>query len=461
MLWGQPVQRDLMKILLTMNLPFTRVYGGANRSNRSLAEALAARHHSLCVVVPALAALSPITHEQLLEELASEGIRVTPNGGIDVFNLNGVEVHGVIEPSRLCGYLAEQIREFKPDWTLVSSEDRSQSLLETALKVEPSRVIYLAHTPQMFPFGPAGLYPGKRRTGLVGQTAAVVTISRFVADYIQEWTGFQSFICHPPHYGSEPFPQCGRIDNDYVLMMNACAVKGISIFLDLARALPDIQFAALPGWGTTQADRTALGALPNVSLLENRKNLDDILQRTRALLMPSLWVEGFGMAVVDAMLRGIPVLASNYGGLVEAKLGTDYLLPVHPIERFEDRLDENMLPVPVVPEQDIGPWQTALSGLLSDRALHERQSAAARDAALRFVSSLDVEPLEDFLLRLVTEPKTSRRQFLGAPKDQATHGAESDRGKRSEGIADLTPEQQALLILRLRKNASSRKKDEH
>ena len=447
-----------MKILLTMNLPYTRVYGGANRSNRSLAEALAGRNHSLRVVVPALAALSPITHQQLLDELAAEGIRVSCNGEVDVFNLNGVNVHAVVDPSRLYGYLVEQIREFKPDWTLVSSEDRSQSLLETALKVQPSRVIYLAHTPQMFPFGPAGLYPGKRRTELIGQATAVVTISRFVADYIQKWTGFESFICHPPHYGSGPFPQCGRVDNGYVLMMNACAVKGISIFLALARALPDIQFAALPGWGTTDADRTALSALPNVNLLENRKNLDDILIRTRALLMPSLWVEGFGMAVVDAMLRGIPVLASNHGGLVEAKLGTDYLLPVHPIERFEDYLDENMLPVPLVPKQEIGPWQDALSRLLSDRALHERQSAAAHDAALRFVSSLGVEPFEDFLLRLVAEPKAIRQQFLGALKDQGVPGAESGTERRSEAIADLTPEQQALLILRLRKNAAGREK---
>ena len=447
-----------MKILLTMNLPYTRVYGGANRSNRGLAEALAARHHSLRVVVPALAALSPVTHQQLLEELVSEGIRVSCNGEIDRFNSNGVDVHAVIDPSRLCSYLAEQIREFEPDWTLVSSEDRSQSLLETALKAHPSRVIYLAHTPQMFPFGPAGLYTGKRRTELIGQATAVVTISRFVSDYIQKWTGFESFIHHPPHYGSGPFPQCGRVDNGYVLMMNACAVKGISIFLALARALPDRQFAALPGWGTTHAERTALDALSNVMLLENRKNLDDILHRTRVLLMPSLWVEGFGMAVVDAMLRGIPVLASNYGGLVEAKLGTDYLLPVHPIERFEDRLDENMLPVPVVPEQDIGPWQNALSHLLSDRALHERQSAAAHDAALRFVSSLGVEPLEEFLLCLATEPKASPQQFLGTLKDHGMHEAEADAVKRSEKIADLTPEQQALLILRLRRNAVSREK---
>ena len=448
-----------MKILLTMNLPYTRVYGGANRSNRSLAETLAARNHSLRVVVPALAPLSSITHQQILEELASEGIPVSSNGGVDVFELKGVDVHAVEEPSRLYGYLAEQIREFKPDWTLVSSEDRSQSLLETALKAHPSRVIYLAHTPQMFPFGPAGLYPGKRRTELIGQAAAVVTISKFVADYIQKWTGFESFICHPPHYGSGPFPRCDRVDDGYVLMMNACAVKGISIFRALAEALPDRQFAALPGWGTTDADRTALGALPNVMMLDNPKNLDDVFQRTRVLLMPSLWVEGFGMAVVDAMLRGIPVLASNYGGLAEAKLGTDYLLPVHPIERFEDTLDENMLPVPVVPEQDVAPWQHALNGLLADRALHERQSAAAHDAAMRFVSSLGVEPFEDFLLRLAAEPQAGRRQILRA-EQQGAHGTEADTVSRSQAVADLTPEQQALLIMRLRKNTFSRKKNE-
>jgi len=135
-----------MKILLTMNLPYTRVYGGANRSNRSLAEALAARQHSLCLVVPALATPSSLSHPQLLEELAAEGIRVSSDGKIDVFNLNGVEVHAVVEPARLCTYLVKQIREFGPDWTMVSSEDRSQSLLEAALKGLP----FPGHLPRSY-----------------------------------------------------------------------------------------------------------------------------------------------------------------------------------------------------------------------------------------------------------------------------------------------------------------------
>ena len=39
--------------------------------------------------------------------------------------------------------------------------------------------------------------------------------------------------------------------------------------------------------------------------------------------MPSLW-QAFGRIVVEAM-HGIPVIASDAGGLAEAKLGVDYL----------------------------------------------------------------------------------------------------------------------------------------
>ena len=62
--------------------------------------------------------------------------------------------------------------------------------------------------------------------------------------------------------------------------------------------------------------------------------------------MPSLWYEGFGLIVMENMLRGIPVVASDAGGLKEAKRGTGYVIPVRTIERYQPVFDEHGMPKP-------------------------------------------------------------------------------------------------------------------
>jgi glycosyltransferase involved in cell wall biosynthesis len=439
-----------MNLLLAMNLPYL-AYNGTSRSNRALGEALAAKQHSICVVAPALPTPSSITLEEYIHGLRAQGLEVQQQAEAVVFQLNGVEVHAVSNPNRIRAHWIDQIHRLNPDWVLMSSEDPSQSLLEAALKARPGRVVYLAHTPQMLPFGPASLYPGEARTHLVRQTAAVVTISRFVADYVEQWAGIPAFINHPPHYGAGPFPNVGRFDEGCVLLMNASAMKGISIFLALARAFPRVRFGTLLGYGTTSADREALAALPNVTLLKNSPNIDDIFRQARILLMPSLWEEGFGMAAVEAMLRGIPVLASRLGGLIEAKLGTDYLLPVQPITSYENQFGENWIPIPVVPEQEAGSWAEALGKLLSDRSTFEQLSSASRAAALKFVSELSTAPFEELLTRLALEPISPAARS----NSNAISSPELPAGDPwLQKLAKLGPEQKALLIRRLHKKAS-------
>jgi glycosyltransferase involved in cell wall biosynthesis len=157
--------------------------------------------------------------------------------------------------------------------------------------------------------------------------------------------------------------------------------------------------------------------------------------------MPSLWQEAFGVTAVEAMLRGIPVLASDVGGLPEAKLGTDLVLPVRPIERYTDRLDGNEVTVPEVPGQDAGPWREALSRLLSDSDFYARQSKEAREAAHRFVAGLGIEPFEEILARLGSKRRRSAAPAATRPSGEGAAG----------GLDGLTPEQRALLMLRLRK----------
>lgn len=438
-----------MKILLTMNLPYAPAVGGANKCNRVLAEGLARQGHEVRVVVPALGVPSRVTREEMLAGLEAQGIAVERGSGVDVFRVNGAEVSAVAEPSRLRGELTDRLRDFQPDWALVSSEDPSQNLLDAALKADAAPIAYLAHTPAFLPFGPQAFYPSERRGRMLAQAAGIVTVSRYVADYIDRWGGLDAEVYSFPLYGTEPFPDYGSAPRGegFVTMINPCAIKGIAIFLALARSSPEIPFAAVPTWGTTPEDKAALVELPNVTLLEPQEDIDRIFARTRVLLMPSLWQEAFGVTAVEAMLRGLPVLASDVGGLPEAKLGTDLVLPVRPIERYTDRLDGNEVTVPEVPEQDLGPWREALFRLLAAPDFYARQSREAREAAHRFVAGLGIGPFEEILARLGSKDRR-RAAPAGLKPPEAGDAA-------GGGLEDLTPEQRALLMLRLRKKGGS------
>jgi len=59
----------------------------------------------------------------------------------------------------------------------------------------------------------------------------------------------------------------------------------------------------------------------NIWLIPNQENVHSIYQRTSIFLVPSLWAEGFGRGIAEAQLSGIPVLASNRGGMPEALNG--------------------------------------------------------------------------------------------------------------------------------------------
>ena len=378
-----------MRILLTANASYVPPRGGATRSNLLWLEYMAARGHD-CRVVAAALADSAGKRAQMAQE------------GLDRQTLvaRGVEVYEVAERARQAPLLRRQIREFQPDWVLVSSEDLGHGLLREAHDSAPGRVVYLAHTPQFFPFGPASWNPDSSATELVARAAAVVAIGQHTAAYIRQHTGREAVVIHPPIYGSGPFPNLASFNRGLVTMVNPCALKGISIFVALADRFPAYGFGALPGWGTTASDRAHMAAHANITMLPNCRHIAEFLSRTRILLMPSLWYEGFGLTVIEAMLHGIPVIASDAGGLVEAKMGTPFVAHVPAIERYAPVFDEHSLPKPVIGPVDLRPWEDALRALLTDRALYERVSAASREAALRFAGSLDAGRMPEFLQSL-------------------------------------------------------------
>ena len=396
-----------MRILLTANASYVPPRGGATRSNLIWLDHLASQGHECRIVSGAAGEGAELRHHESIVVMALE------------------------EPARRVHVLRDQIREFHPDWVLVSSEDLGHSLLREAHAGAAGRVVYLAHTPQFYPFGPASWIPDKHAAECVAQSAGIVAIGRHMADYIERELGRPAVVIHPPIYRPEPAAPIGAGEQGLITMINPCAVKGISIFLEVAKRMPGREFGVVPGWGTTAAeDRRVLERLANVRFLPNARRIEDVLARTSVLLMPSLWYEGFGLIVMESMLRGIPVVSSDSGGLREAKQGTGYVIPVKTIERYLQVFDEHAMPKPVVPDNDPAPWLAAIEKLLTDHGAYIAESATGRVVAERFVNGLNAGDLERFLQGL---------------QPGAAHAAERPT------IEALSPEKRALLLQRLHK----------
>lgn len=376
-----------VRVLLTSNACYAPPRGGSTRSNLIWLRNLAENGHE-CRVVAA---------------------REQDTPGEDEF-IDGIRILSVRDrPSAL----RSQIESWKPDWVLISSEDLGHTLLRGAFRAAPDRIVYLAHTPQFFPFGPESWHLDSGAAELLRKAAAIVAISRTVSEYIETNMGIKAAVIHPPLYGAGPWKNLANA-RGAVTMVNPCAVKGVSIFLALADRFPETEFHTLRGWGTTSQDEAELRRRPNVKVIETVRDIEEQLARTRVLLMPSLWFEGFGLIVTEAMLRGVPVLASDTGGLAESKLGTGFTLPVKAITEYEPRFDDRNMPVAVLPPQPVERWASALKTLLSDDDLYRQESAAAQAAASRFVNMLNADALMRLLERLPrqTVAATGRSEML-------------------------------------------------
>jgi glycosyltransferase involved in cell wall biosynthesis len=404
-----------MRILLAHNSLYFPSNGGGDKSNRLLMQALAGLGHAVRVFAR-VERFGAEAHASLARELEARGVAFSAEPGVGLrMNLNGVDVHVLTSNPLLRAHFSRHIAEFDPDIILASTDDPGQLLLDLALQSERARVVYLIRALIAAPFGPGSSAPNAAKTAAIRRADGVVAVSESVAGYVRRYADVDCRHFPISLLGPEPAPVLGGFDNDFILLVNPCAGKGISIFLDLAGAFPRVAFAAVPGWGTTATDLENLRKHDNVSILRPADDFDEILRQTRIVLVPSLWAEARSRVILEAMSRGIPVMASNVGGLAEAKLGVDYLLPVNPIVSFRTSVNELMVPAADVPAQDTGPWRAALSRLLTDRVHYEALAAESRAAALAYAESASVMPFAEYLESLLRAPKRTQNIQAGAP----------------------------------------------
>jgi glycosyltransferase involved in cell wall biosynthesis len=129
------------------------------------------------------------------------------------------------------------------------------------------------------------------------------------------------------HAWPESLPQ-PAVDSPLIVCIAALTVeKGLSVLLEAAAAmrahLPSVRWLVLgegPERAALEQLRRTLGLDLVVSFPGPVDAPEGVLPRASVMVQPSL-SEGFGSSVLDALAAGVPVVASNVGGLPEALRG--------------------------------------------------------------------------------------------------------------------------------------------
>jgi glycosyltransferase involved in cell wall biosynthesis len=205
----------------------------------------------------------------------------------------------------------------------------------------------------------------------------IIAVSRFTAQQVEELLGVEPSRIRVIHHGARAPLHISPARENLILMVGAVQKrKNVARLVKAFERMPPGWKLALAGsaegYGAAaelraveesprRRDIEALGYVPAAAL-------EDLYSRARIFAFPSL-DEGFGMPVLDAMARGVPVLSSRRSAIPE--VAGDAALLADP--------------------EDIEELGAALNRLAGDEALRQDLARKGRERAAEFTWESAVE----------------------------------------------------------------------
>lgn len=143
-----------------------------------------------------------------------------------------------------------------------------------------------------------------------------------------------SSVRPPPVSGPAYFLYVGRLSPE----------KGIQVLLRALASLGPEFYLKIAGNGPQDKELKVLTEqlhlLDRVEFLDYRplEEIRDLMSRALAVCVPSLWYEIFGLAALEAMAQGVPVLASRIGGLPEVVGSGGWLIKPGDVEAWSEQM---------------------------------------------------------------------------------------------------------------------------
>jgi glycosyltransferase involved in cell wall biosynthesis len=248
-------------------------------------------------------------------------------------------------------------RDFRPDVVVLQSTDPSRLIAALA----PSGVPVVAYFHEVEEIG---------HLAFLRDTAIpIIANSEFTAGRLKSVCGLDSRVV-PPLIDPAEYA-VAKMRPSRVLFVNTMTRKGVEVAFGVAALRPDIPFEFVLSWthGTDALAslRRRAKAAGNITLHPPTQSMRPIYARAKVLLVPSQWEEAWGRVATEAHVNGIPVIASDRGGLPEAVGPGGIVLPASASARD---------------------WASALSSLWDNAALYAELSAASR----RYGQRPDIQP---------------------------------------------------------------------
>jgi glycosyltransferase involved in cell wall biosynthesis/tRNA G46 methylase TrmB len=260
-----------------------------------------------------------------------------------------------------------------------------------------------------------------RYKSMIRNADTIVCNSEFTKRVTLEFYGKEAEVLYPAIKLDEFKVDSTSATRTFILMNQPEYYKGGELFYTIAERMKDLKFMTV-GRGS---DRH----LPNCIYYE-QTDPHLFFQHARLVLVPSLWPEPFGRIAVEAMSNGIPVIASNCGGLPEI-IGDAGIL----IDDFHN-VDE---------------WEENIRRVLEDKELYTQLSRKAAERSLLFDVSVQL-PLTRQIINDAVELKkgSSDRRILDFYNKRYEKNATyaflfNQRRERLEGLCNMVKQNEFYL----------------